>query len=64
MREIVVRIACFTANLLIGEPRLVITEAEEKAIAAAREGDPYFNAFRHRCMLWTYGDDPRRALDE
>jgi hypothetical protein len=63
MREVVVRIACFVANLLIGEPRLVVTEAEDKALAAARDGDPYFDAFRRRCMLWVYGDDPRRELE-
>ena len=64
MREVVVRIACFVANLLIGEPHLVITDAEEKALAAARDDDPYFNAFRRRCMLWVYGNDPPRALEE
>ena len=63
MREIIVRIACFVANLLIGEPTLVVTEAEEKALAAGREGDPYFAAFRRRCMVWVYGDDPRRELE-
>jgi len=63
VREGVVRIACFLANLVIGEPRLVVTEAEERALAAARDGDPYFAAFRRRCMLWVYGDDPRRALE-
>jgi hypothetical protein len=61
MREVMVRIACFTANLILGEPRLVVTEEEERALAASRVGNPYFNAFRRRCMLWVYGDDPRRA---
>jgi hypothetical protein len=64
MREIVVRVACFVANLIVGEPRFVVTEAEERALSAGREGDPYFNAFRRRCMLWVYGDDPRRDLTD
>jgi hypothetical protein len=64
MRAVVVRIACFVVNLLIGEPGLVVTAAEEKALAAGREHDPYFDAFRRRCMLWVYGDDPRRVLEE
>jgi len=63
VREILVRIACFLANLVIGEPGLVVSEAEEEALAASRENDPYFGAFRKRCMLWVYGNDPRRALD-
>ena len=64
MREILVRMACFLANLLIGEPRLVVTEAEERALALARQNDPYFHAFRQRCMQWVSGQDPRRAADE
>ena len=64
MREVLVRVACFVANLILGEPRVVVTEAEERALAADREGDPYFNAFRQRCMVWVYGNDPRRPLAE
>jgi hypothetical protein len=60
MREIFVRVCCFVANLLIGEPRLVVTEEQEKALALARTSDPYFQAFRQRCMQWVYGADPRR----
>ena len=63
MREIVVRVACFLANLVIGEPRLVVTEAEEKALALARVDDPYFHAFRQRCMQWVSGEDPRRGAE-
>lgn len=64
MREILVRVACFLANLAIGEPRLVVTEAEERALALARQNDPYFHAFRQRCMQWVSGQDPRRSADE
>ena len=63
MREILVRVCCFLANLVIGEPTLVVTEAEEKALALARANDPYFAAFRQRCMQWVSGEDPRRQLD-
>lgn len=63
MRELIVRVSCFVANLIIGEPRLVVTEAEEKELALARASDPYFQAFRRRCMQWVYGDDPRRQAD-
>jgi hypothetical protein len=63
MREIVVRVACFVANLLIGEPRLVVTEAQERELALARANDPYFDAFRQRCMQWVNGQDPRRSWD-
>jgi hypothetical protein len=63
MRELIVRVSCFVANLILGEPRIVVTEAQEKELALARAGDPYFNAFRERCMQWVYGDDPRRSAD-
>jgi hypothetical protein len=61
VRELLVRASCFVANLILGEPRLVVTEEQEKALALARVNDPYFHAFRQRCMLWVYGDDPRRT---
>jgi hypothetical protein len=64
VREVIVRAACFLANLLIGEPRLVVTEAQEKELALARANDPYFHAFRDRCMQWVSGDDPRRSPDD
>jgi hypothetical protein len=63
VREILVRVACFMANMVIGEPRLVVTEAEEKSLALARVDDPYFHAFRQRCMQWVSGEDPRRPAD-
>jgi hypothetical protein len=63
MGALAVRLACFAVNLVIGEPRLVLTAAEEKALALARVDDPYFHAFRDRCMQWVSGEDPRRALD-
>jgi hypothetical protein len=61
VRELLVRASCFVANLILGEPRLVVTEEQGKALALARVNDPYFHAFRQRCMLWVYGDDPRRT---
>lgn len=63
MREILVRMACFAANLVVGEPRLVVTPAQEREIALARAHDLYFHAFRQRCMQWVYGDDPRGASE-
>ena len=63
MRELAVRLACFAVNLVIGEPRQVLTAAEENALALARVDDPYFNAFRERCMLWFSGEDPRRSQE-
>jgi hypothetical protein len=63
VREILVRVACFLANLAIGEPRLAVTEAEEKALALARVDDLYFHAFRQRCMQWVSGEDARRPAD-
>jgi len=63
MRELIVRVSCCVANLVLGEPRLVVTEAQEKELALARASDPYFHAFRRRCMQWVYGDDPRRSDD-
>jgi hypothetical protein len=59
MRELVVRTACFFANLVLGEPRVVITAAQEKELALSRANDPYFHAFRNHCMSWVYGNDPR-----
>ena len=61
MRELLVRVACFIANLIIGEPRLVVTAEQERDIALARVDDPYFHAFRTRCMQCVYGDDIHRS---
>ena len=63
MREIAVRITCFAVNLIIGEPGLVVTPDKERALADARVGDAYFEAFRRRCLQWVAGEDPRRALE-
>ena len=63
MRELAVRLACLAVNLVIGEPRQVLTAAEEKSLALARVDDPYFKAFRERCMLWVSGEDPRRSQE-
>ena len=58
------RVSCFVVNLVIGEPRVEVTEEQERALALARAGDPYFDAFRQRCMQWVSGDDPRRSDGE
>jgi hypothetical protein len=60
MREMLVRAACFLANLVLGEPRLLLTAEQEKEIALSRANDPYFTAFRDRCMQSVYGRSPRR----
>jgi hypothetical protein len=64
MRHLLVRAVCVVVNLVIGEPGLVVTPEEERALAAAREHDAYFEAFRRRCMQWVAGEDPRRALEQ
>lgn len=64
MRELIVRVSCFVANLILGEPRLVVTEAQERELAVARASDPYFHAFRERCLQWIYAEKPRWAADE
>lgn len=63
MRELMVRAACFAVNLVVGQPHQTVTPAEEAAIASARANDPYFRAFRSRCMQWVLGNDPRRFQD-
>ena len=57
------RVSCFVADLLLGAPRQVVTAADEKELALTRASDPYFAAFRSRCIQWVYGDDPRREDD-
>jgi hypothetical protein len=64
VREILIRACCFLANLVIGEPRLVVTAEQERELALVRANDPYFHAFRQRCIQWVSGDDPRRPADE
>lgn len=63
MRELLVRAGCFVVNVLIGEPAQVVTREQERALALSRANDPYFHAFRARCMLWVYGEDPRREIE-
>lgn len=58
-----VRLACSAINLVVGEPRLVISKDQERELALARVNDPYFHAFRDRCMQWVSGNDPRRPPD-
>ncbi len=50
-------------NFLLGDTGPHVTATQERDLAAARAGDPYFDAFRARCMQWVYGDDPRRVLE-
>jgi hypothetical protein len=64
VRAAAVRIACFVVNLVIGEPGLDVTRDDEQALADARDGDAYFEAFRRRCLQWVAGEDPRRALEQ
>jgi hypothetical protein len=63
VRELIVRVSCFVANLVIGEPRLVVTEAQERELALARESDQYFHAFRRRCIQWVYRNDAHCTTD-
>jgi hypothetical protein len=63
VRELIVRVSCFVADLLLGAPRQVVTAAQEKELALARASDPYFAAFRRQCIHWVNGDDPRREDD-
>ena len=63
MRSLFVRLTCVVVNFLLGDTGPHVTAAQERDLATARAGDPYFEAFRARCMQWVYGDDPRRALE-
>ena len=52
-------------SLYVGSPETVARKivATVKALALARVDDPYFRAFRQRCMQWVSGEDPRRTAD-
>ena len=63
MRSLFVRTLCAVVNALLGDTSSAISEADERTINLARSRDPYFHAFRARCMEWVYGDDPRRSLE-
>ncbi len=63
MRSFFVRLTCVVVNFLLGDTGPHVTAAQARDLEAARAGDPYFDAFRARCMHCVYGDDPRRALE-
>lgn len=63
MRSLLVRLICVVVNFLLGDTGSRVSAAQERALHLARGDDPYFDAFRARCMHWVYGDDPRRALE-
>ncbi len=63
MRSLLVRLTCVLVNFLLGDTGPQVTAAQARDLEAARAGDPYFDAFRARCMQWVYGDDPRRVLE-
>jgi hypothetical protein len=61
MRSLVVRSLCQLVNWALGD--VATPNGEAWPNAAAQRADPYFEAFRRRCLDLVYGDDPRRALD-
>ena len=63
MRSLFVRLTCVVVNFLLGDTGSHVTAAQERHQHLARAGDPYFRAFRTRCLDWVYGNDPRRALE-
>jgi hypothetical protein len=63
MGSLAVRAACRIVNLLLGAPGATFSAVQEAELTLARGRDPYFHAFRTRCMQWVYGHDPRRALE-
>ena len=58
-----VRLVCGLLNALLGDTGSRVTAEQERTLALGRAEDPYFAAFRARCMQWVYGDDPRRILE-
>ncbi|MCC6176520.1 MAG: hypothetical protein IT305_14530 [Chloroflexi bacterium] len=62
MRGLPLRLTRPFVNLILGEPGAVLTEEAERELALTRWKDPYFLAFRARCLAWIYGRDPRRDL--
>jgi hypothetical protein len=55
---------CRFINRLLAERTSIPPAADEVELTLSRTGDPYFDAFRLRCLAWVYGDDPRRALEQ
>ncbi len=64
MRSLAVRSFCLLVNFLLGDAGSRHDASAELDLRPARTGDPYFEAFRARCMQWVYGDDPRKALEQ
>ena len=63
MRSLFVRLTCIVVNFLLGDTGSHVSAAQERDLHLARADEPYFEAFRARCMHWMYGDDPRRILE-
>ena len=64
MRSLLVRLTCALVNRVVGDSSSTVTADQAREIGVTRLDDPYFHAFRDRCMAWVYGDDPRRALEK
>jgi hypothetical protein len=64
MASLAIRLMCRVINRLLGDRSSGLPAADEIELTLARTGDPYFDAFRSRCLTWVYGDDPRRALEQ
>jgi hypothetical protein len=60
--SLLVRSLCWIVNLFLGGA--AVPAAQEQELALTRSRDPYFHAFRARCLQWVYGEDPRRALEQ
>lgn len=63
MSRLLTHVLLLVVNAIL-PTRPVLSAAEEIELSLARSRDPYFFAFRARCLQWVYGDDPRRALEE
>jgi hypothetical protein len=62
--SLIVRGLCWIVNLFLGGAGAPVPAAQEQELALTRSRDPYFHAFRARCLQWVYGEDPRRALEQ
>jgi hypothetical protein len=59
-----IRVVCRAINYFLGDRTDGRLDADEVELTLSRSGDPYFTAFRARCLTWVYGDDPRRTLEQ
>jgi hypothetical protein len=64
MVSLAIRVVCRAINHILGDRTAGLLAADEVELTLSRSGDPYFTAFRSRCLTWVYGDDPRRALEQ